>query len=454
MPSQGRYKKVTMRLGATVMLAALSGLAVIPVRLLPSETRAAVGTGGDDAQVAGPAQVAIARSEPGSPQAVVAPAIQYLDPSLAPDGAIGRATGRSDAQSVLSHEETSVHNPIYASMLAGLRVYREVWSRLPQLQVPATAALHAGSSGPAVNVLRRRLGVQAADNTPFSVALEEKVRAFQRVHALPPTGVADGATIAALNRGSAHYEAIILANLERARWLPREMGDKFVLVNTAAARLIGYEHDAPALEMKVALGSSKRPTPALADKIETIVLDPSWYVPPHLVQSIIAPKVLEKGLAYLNENGFVVLSDWSDTAVEADPSSVDWRAVRDGRAYARVRQKPGPANPMGDTKFMFPNRLGIYLHDTPNHAVFAKEDRYVSNGCVRVEKAAELARFLVGEPMPADGSEMSREIVLKGPVPVITAHFTFWWDGHNPTFHKDVYGRDHPLIAKLELSRP
>ncbi|MET1756147.1 L,D-transpeptidase family protein [Novosphingobium sp. RD2P27] len=437
-----------MRFGAAVALASLSGVVVGPVRLPLSESSADVEVGKASALAVGPAQPQAAISR----QNTLAGPFQYLDPTLAPDPAFLAATSRSAPPSLVSYAAAAVHSPIYASMLAGLRVYRETWSGLSQLQVPATKPLRPGDSGPAVDALSSRLGEQAAPGTPFSAALKDKVYAFQRVHALPPTGVADAETIAVLNRGSAHYEAVILANLERARWLPTNAGDKFVLVNTAAARLTGYQHGAPALEMKVALGSTERQTPALADKIETIVLGPEWYVPPHLVRSVIAPGVLEEGLAYLEESGFVVLSDWSDSAVAADPGSVDWQAVRDGRAYARVRQKPGPANPMGNAKFMFPNRLGIYLHDTPNHALFATENRYVSNGCVRVAEAEELANFLAEEPLLAHDSERPREIVLENPVPVITAHFTFWWDGENLSFYKDVYQRDHSLMAKIEMS--
>ncbi|WP_198302055.1 peptidoglycan-binding protein [Croceicoccus marinus] len=268
--------------------------------------------------------------------------VHYLDGTLAPSETELARTASLQA----SFADTGIGelageaNPIYLALLEGLRTYQEEWSVLPQIAL-GNSPVEVGDQGTEVANLFQRLGLAAASDGRFDDTLAKKIAEFQEIHGLPVTGMADAATIAALNRGSAHYEAIIRANLERARRISAKADGKFVLVNTAAADLIAFEQGQPALRMKVALGSTDRPTVALADRIETIVVNPPWNLPPHLVQSMIAPEVVREGIGYLEENGYVVLSDWSDDAVAADPASVDWQAVSEGKAFARVRQNPG-----------------------------------------------------------------------------------------------------------------
>lgn len=379
--------------------------------------------------------------------------VHYLDGSLAPSATELAKTASLQA----SFADTGIGelageaNPIYMALLEGLRTYQNEWSVLPQISL-GNSPVEVGDQGTEVANLFQRLGLAPASDGRFNDTLAKKIAEFQEIHGLPVTGMADAATIAALNRGSAHYEAIIRANLERARRISAKTDGKFVLVNTAAADLIAFEEGQPALRMKVALGSTDRPTVALADRIETIVVNPPWNLPPHLVQSMIAPEVVREGIGYLEENGYVVLSDWSDDAVAADPASVDWQAVSEGKAFARVRQNPGATNPMGRAKFMFPNHLGIYLHDTPARDVFARSARYVSNGCVRLERADDLANFLSSSDLVfGDAEQPTRRVVLAQPVPVFIMHFTFWAEGKTLSFHNDVYHKDQPLLDAVQI---
>lgn len=346
--------------------------------------------------------------------------IQYLDQSLIPGGGPG---------SSLQH----IANPVYDALRNGLDIYRSRWGRLPQDVRISRTSVKLGDRGAAVDALYRRLGVRQLSDR-FDRSLETRLRDFQKVHGLTAHGRADSLTISALNRGSSHYEARILRNILRARGLKGNSDHKFVLVDTAAARLLAFKQGRQALRMNVALGSADHPTPHLADKIESVVVNPEWNLPPHLVREMVAPAVLKDGLGFLADQEYDVLSDWSDDAVPADPGSVDWQAVKDGQAYARVRQQPGEGNPMGRIKFMFPNHLGIYLHDTPDHQIFEKDVRYVSNGCVRIEHADKLAQFLIPEKLSSILQTESTEFRIDEAVPIYIMNFSFWVEDTNIIF--------------------
>lgn len=188
----------------------------------------------------------------------------------------------------------------------------------------------------------------------------------------------------------------------------------------------------------------------MAAMIRTLTLNPYWNVPPDLVRARIAPGVVSQGPKLLRNLRYEVLSDWSDNARKLDPAEVDWRAVQSGQRELRVRQLPGGSNAMGRMKFMFPNDRGVYLHDTPNRELFAGDDRRQSSGCVRVEDADRLARWLFRRPVPVrSGDSPEQNVALAEPVPVYITYLTAAPEGTRIAFHPDVYGRDRPLLARL-----
>ncbi|HEY6917315.1 MAG TPA: L,D-transpeptidase family protein [Allosphingosinicella sp.] len=231
-------------------------------------------------------------------------------------------------------------------------------------------------------------------------------------------------------------------NLERLRALPANPGKRYVLVDAAAARLWLYDNDRPIDSMKVIVGKEAQQTPMMAGFIRYAMVNPYWNVPPDLVAERIAPNVLDQGLSYLDEKGYQILSDWSDTAVPLDPALLDWRAIAAGRQQVRVRQLPGPANAMGRMKFMFPNPLGVYLHDTPDKSLFNGGDRRHSAGCVRVEDAPRLARWLFGKPVRAPSTAPEQQVNLPSPVPVYITYLTAAPEGNRIAFREDIYHRD------------
>jgi murein L,D-transpeptidase YcbB/YkuD len=246
--------------------------------------------------------------------------------------------------------------------------------------------------------------------------------------------------------------ALIRANLERARALPPELGRRYILVDVAAQRLWTYEDGRATDSMKVVVGKADDPTPAMAALVRYAVFRPYWNIPPDLVARSTAPKVVAQGLGYFRDQRLEALSDWTDQAKRLDPAKVDWPAVAAGRQPLRVRQLPGRDNMMGRVKFMFPNELGVYLHDSPLRALFAGEERLGSAGCVRLEDAPRLARWLLGEAATAAGGgpgPPETRVDLAEPVPVYLVYFTVAPTSDDLSPRRDIYRRDPALIAQL-----
>ena len=193
---------------------------------------------------------------------------------------------------------------------------------------------------------------------------------------------------------------------------------RYVLVDAASARLFMVEDGAVRDSMRVIVGKPEEQTPTLASKIYYATLNPYWNVPADLARSLIAPKVLAQGVRYLAERNYQVLASFDADAAVISPKDVDWRAVADGRATVKLRQLPGPANSMGQVKFGFPNNDGIFLHDTPKKELFAVDQRAISNGCVRLEDAPRLARWLMGRDPTSASAEPEQHVLLPQAVPI------------------------------------
>jgi murein L,D-transpeptidase YcbB/YkuD len=194
----------------------------------------------------------------------------------------------------------------------------------------------------------------------------------------------------------------------------------------------------------------------MAALVRYAVFRPYWNVPPDLVTASVAPKVLAQGLGYFRPQRLEALSDWSDRPRPLDPARIDWRAIAAGREL-RVRQLPGPDNMMGQMKFMFPNELGVYLHDSPLKALFSGEERLNSAGCVRLEDAPRLARWLLDAQTVAAGQAAGppeTRADLAEPVPVYLLYLTAAPTQTGLSFRRDIYGRDAALIAQLDRGRP
>lgn len=234
------------------------------------------------------------------------------------------------------------------------------------------------------------------------------------------------------------------ASLERARLLPS--GGRYVLVDIASQQLMMVEDGRVADRMKVIVGKAGMKTPLMAGTLRQVTLNPYWNVPVDLAATNIAPNVLKSGLGYLKARGYEVLSGWETNATIVDPASVDWQGVADGKQELRVRQRPGPGNSMGAMKFEFPNELGIYLHDTPDRGLFAEGERLFSSGCVRLEDAQRLGRWLLGRDPVASTDGAEYHVALPEGVPVYLTYLTVRPEEEGRiAYAADVYGLDSQI---------
>ena len=380
----------------------------------------------------------------------------YIDPEISPE--VQRRSGLLDS---LDFDEwagapidlfTAV-NPAYTELRRGLMKYNQRWGSLPNVQVPTGAVvLKAGAKDDRIPILRKRLGL--ADGTAFDAELTKAVSDYQAAHGLKPDGVVGNGTIRSLNLGAEHYQRVIILNMERALRLPTsEEKGRYILIDAGAARLWMYEDGKPVDSMKVIVGTQQTQTPMMAAQLKYVSLNPYWNVPPELVQSLVAKNVLEQGLTYLTDRDYEILSDWTDDAAPVDPATIDWQSVAAGKTELRVRRGPGPWNSMGQAKFMMPNDFGIYLHDVPeaSKAAFGTDDRWISNGCVRLEDAKRLQKWVFGGKLPVPDGTPDQRVDLPQPIPVYMTYLTAQPTADGIAFRTDHYDRDAPLLARVKL---
>jgi murein L,D-transpeptidase YcbB/YkuD len=243
----------------------------------------------------------------------------------------------------------------------------------------------------------------------------------------------------------------VLTSLDRARERPFQ--DKYVMVDAAAARLYMIEDGRIVDSMKVVVGKAgpQTQTPMLASTIYYATLNPYWHVSPELVRSLTAKNVLEQGVGYLKSHGYQVMpADPNDDTI-LDPTKVDWHAVADGTLQVRVRELPGPANSMGRVKFGFPNAQDIYLHDTPGKELFSQDDRDLSHGCIRLQDAERLARWMMGRDPETASDAPEQNVPLPTPVPIYITYLTAQAHDGQLSFVDDIYGRDAEAMRMAAL---
>ena len=348
----------------------------------------------------------------------------------------------------------------YRWLVEGLRRYRAIAARSGWPPVPPGAPLKPGDDDVRVAALRARLAAEAepvsgAAGTRYDDRLEAGVRRFQARHGLTADGIAGPATVRALNVPVADRIRQIAVNLERWRWLPRDLGRHYVTVNAADAVLRVVEDGRTVLTSRVVVGDLRHPTPVVQARLDAVILNPPWTVPVSIAVEEILPR-LREDRRYLAENDIVVLE-----RRETDPFglAIDWSAVPSEGFPFRLQQQPGPDNPLGRIKFDIPNRFDVYLHDTPTRSLFARPVRTASHGCIRVERARDLALHVLADETggwtsrrlaEAIAAGDSQRIALARSLPV---YILYWTAFASPDglvqFRDDVYGRDRSLTAML-----
>lgn len=348
-------------------------------------------------------------------------------------------------------------NPQYAALKGALREYDRRAHSGRQVSIGRGPPLEPGDVGERVARLRMRLlGIDDRaygeyERSIFDATLEEAVKAYQALHGLDADGIVGATTVEHLDTSTVLRRAQIKLNLERWRRLPVELGREHVLVNIPEFRLRLVQSREEQLSMRVVVGAKSDPTPELNDEIEYLVFNPYWYVPRSIVGKELIP-AQTKNLNYLSKNGYELLTEGK----VVDASAVDWTADTLARFPYRVRQKPGPGNALGGVKFVFPNVLDIYLHDSPAKSLYSRAQRAFSHGCIRLENPEALAEALLREHPEWTESRISstiargetRQVNLADPVPVYLVYMTVRvQDDGRIGFFEDIYGRDRPKLA-------
>ena len=349
----------------------------------------------------------------------------------------------------------------YRDLRSALARLREIEGRGGWPRVSDGPKLERGSTGPRVQQLRNRLRASGdlaagAGDTLFDDELDAALRRFQARHGLEADGVAGRATLAALNVSSAERIAQVRANLERLRWVARELAGDYLLVDIAGFSAQLWLNDTVAWQARVVVGRPFRTTPEFRAPMKYLVLSPEWNVPPTILREDVLPKVI-RDPGYLGQHHMRVL-DHAGRAV--DPASIDWQRYR-GHPRSlpyQIVQAPGQDNPLGGIKFMFPNEHSVYLHDTPSRALFDKTVRAFSSGCIRNDKPLDLAVLLLDDPQRWTKEQLAEAIAtgktqtvpVRRMVPVMLLYFTASTAASGELqFRPDLYGRDGPIIKAL-----
>jgi len=361
-----------------------------------------------------------------------------LKPSAPADVLAALAESKNVSEALDSYEP---HDPAYVALKAKLAELRAGKDEAPKAQIPNGPAPRLGAQDDRVPLLRQRLGMPAGDGATFDKTLSAAVKKFQQEHELKVTGTLSTQTIEALN-GHQPDRPIdtIVANLERWRWMPHDLGKTYVIVNLPDFTLRVMHDGKEMWKTKIVDGKPNMPTPIMSAEMKFITVNPTWNVPPSIVAREYTP-VLQQDPSMLQRMGL---------SVSTNP---------DGTVH--ISQPPGERNALGRLRFNFPNKFLVYQHDTPEKHLFAFDRRAFSHGCMRVQDPVKYAEVLLSLIRPRDNYTEEKirrmfgnsEVDIQFPqfVPVHLTYQTAFVDEEGQLqFRDDVYGRDKALLAILK----
>lgn len=378
-------------------------------------------------------------------------------------GFLGSAVTNGEADRAL--RQLVPRHPAYHALRSALVRYQGVaaaggWSRLTGID-----RLELGAWGPEVEQLRTRLAAEGIVAEPgqvplfFDQTLVDAVQQYQARNGLQVDGIVGRYTLEALNIPVAARVAQIAANMERWRWFGQELGSRYLLVNTAGSEVSLVEDGRVVFHTLAITGRRDRPSPSFASRIQGITVNPPWNVPLRIAVHDLLP-MQQQDADYFTGKQIHVLRPDGDELVEVNPAEIDWSRYGVNNFPFHLRQEPGEQNSLGRVKFTMHNRFQVYLHDTPAKGLFRKDQRAFSSGCIRLERASDLAVLLMGGD-PQQQSQKLAELIegeetvqlpLSNRIPVYLIYLTAWVDQSGVLqFRRDVYGRDQLLMANLSL---
>ena len=385
-------------------------------------------------------------------------------------------------RSILANKDMSAALQALPPSEAGYQRLREALAHYQQIAqnggwspLQAGPLLEFGTYNSEVTFLRQRLRGEGdlelrpvRDEEFFDRAVKHAVERFQVRHGLQMDGIVGSATRAVMNIPVTERIEKIKLNMERWRWLPRDLGQRYIMVNTAGFELAAFENRQPRFTMWVIIGTPDRQTPVLKGVLHTVVFNPYWTVPQTIAIEELVPKQ-RRDPDYFSQRGIRVYKNNE----ELDPHDIDWSKVKKGRMPYVLRQDPGPRNPLGQIKFLFSNKYQVYLHDTPQKGLFYQTKRAFSHGCVRVEDPLRLANFLLGDDKswyegPAweeneehewdvdkikamMEAEERVEVPIAQRIPIYLVYWTAWVAEDGGVFFRpDIYERDPANCDDIE----
>ncbi len=368
---------------------------------------------------------------------------------------------------LLPHLKTQLNNLIpdseeYRQLSLALTRYQSYVDRGGWSEIPNTPLLRPGDSHPNIPLIQQRLAFEddylalthSLPSEIYDPLMEQAVKRFQKKYSLKVDGIIGSETLGEMNISATERLNQLKVALERQRWLPKDLGQRYVLVNLANYSLKAVKQGQEKLEMPVIVGQTTRQTPSFASEINRLVFNPYWNVPRKLARLDLLPKQ-KKDLNYFYQHDIRVFSTEDGQRIEHDPYSIDWQSISSRHFPYTLRQDPGDHNALGRLKFMFPNKWDIYLHDTPHKELFSEVKRSFSSGCIRVKDPIALANFTLDHPdsdhtiLDAIASNQNRGQKLTQPLKIYVVYITASVIEGELYFSPDVYHRDKQIASML-----
>jgi murein L,D-transpeptidase YcbB/YkuD len=372
--------------------------------------------------------------------------------------------GLEYGQAVEALQNMLPDDPAYRRLRDYLATYRRLAAEGGWPQLPEGPVLKLGQSDWRVPWLQKHL-IQTGDLTDFNPSAELKfdeasvdaLARFQARHGLKADGVLGPETLDALNLSVEERIRQIEINLERWRWLSRDLGQRYVAVNIADFSLEVVKEGEAVLAMPVVVGTGYRRTPVFSANLRYLDFAPYWNVPLTILKEDKLP-LIKGDLNFLAAHHYEIVTRRNRVVQPVEPGAVDWEGVTAETFPGMLRQKPGPWNALGRVKFMFPNKFHVYLHDTPDRHLFDHKRRSYSSGCIRVKRPFDLALYLLQDQDGWDAQRIEEamaadetlRVLLDEPLPVHILYRTTWVDGEGELqFRNDIYERDAVLYTAL-----
>lgn len=381
----------------------------------------------------------------------------------APDPSVVLEYVESSEDFATAIDGLSPNTPNYARLKTALADYRAKQAAGGFTPVPEGETLKPGMTDARLDTLRQRLAEQdlfspgSHSGAVYDGALVEAVKLFQERHGLEVDGIIGKATLAEINVPISTRIGQMELNMERRRWMPDDLGARYVFVNLADQNLKVVEDDKTVHTTRVVVGKPFHATPVFSDEMTYAEVNPYWTVPYSIATTEYLP-MLQRDPGALQGKNIRVFSGNR----EIDPWSIAWSSYSRASFPFTLRQDPGEGNALGRIKFMFPNKFNIYIHDTPSKSLFSRAQRSFSHGCIRAEAPFDLGEALLGpdgwtkaklETVRDSGER--RVIKLSKPLPVHLTYLTAWVNKDGSVhFRSDIYERDKVLAKAIAQLRP